>query len=139
MSRKLAGTVIIDGVDDEYWPFADEKVHKTFTIDMVIDEAQPATSMDIPDVKWGGECRVELRMTAKYVNEGRVQVEGNAKLFEGVTENNNDLEDEQVFTFTVPRGGVPSHHIVQLRSVGAGGGDSARIGISLTNSIIEEP
>jgi hypothetical protein len=139
MPRRLAGTVRIDGTDDEYWPKEDEVIHKTFTINLVLDDGQPTTALDIPDVRWGGECRVELRLIAKIVDNGRVQVEGSAKLFEGSSENTTDLEDEQTVTITVPRGGTPVHHTVQLRSTGIGGGDHAEIGFSLTNSVVEEP
>lgn len=139
MPRRLAGTVRIDGTDDENWPETDEVVHKTFTINLVLDDGQPATALDIPDVKWGGECRVEVRVTARIVDKGRVQIEGTAKLFEGASENTDDLEDEQTVTITVPRGGAPVHQMVQLRSTGVGGGDHAEIGFSLTNSVVEEP
>jgi hypothetical protein len=137
MARRLAGTVRVDGTDDENWPETDEYVHKTFTINMVLDTDQPATALDIPDVKWGGECRVETRVTARIVKNGVIQVEGTAKLFEGASESSDDLEEEQTITFTVPRGGVPVHHLVQLRSTGVGGGDHSEIGFSLTNSIVE--
>ena len=66
-----------------------------------------------------------------------VQIEGNAKLFEGTSEGSSDLEDEKVVNFTVPRGGVAAHHNVQLRTTEVGGGDHAEIGISFTNSVVE--
>lgn len=137
MTRRIAGTVIIDGTDDEYWPQSDEKVHRVFNIQMMLDEGQPASAMDIPDVRWGGECRVEVRLTARVVPGNAVQIEGNAKLFEGTSEDTNDKEDEQVVSFTVPKGGVAAHHGIQLRSTGAGGGDHAEISLSFTNSLVE--
>jgi hypothetical protein len=137
MTRRLAGTVIINGTDDENWPESDEKVHRVFNVAMVLDAGQPASAMDIPDVRWGGECRVELRLTARVVSNNAVQIEGNAKLFEGTSENTDDVEDETVVSFTVPKGGVPAHHNIQLRNSGTGGGDHAEIGLSFTNSIVE--
>jgi hypothetical protein len=139
MPRRLAGTVRVDGTDDENWPETDEVVHKTYTINVVLDDSQPATALDIPDVKWGGECRVEVRVTARIVDGGRVQVEGKAMLFEGTSENTDDLEDQQTITMTVPRGGSPVHQTIQLRSSGPGGGDHAEVGFSLTNAVLEEP
>lgn len=138
MARRLAGTVIIDGTDDEYWPQSDEFVHKAFNVQTVLDIGQPTSALDIEDVRWGGECRVEVRLTARVVGAGEIQIEGNAKLFEGVSEDTTDLEDQQVFSFTVARGGIAAHHTVQLRSTGAGGGDHAEIGLSFTNSLVEE-
>lgn len=138
MARRLAGTIRIDGVDDENWPEEDERVQKTFSINVVLDEGLPATALDIADVVWGGECRVEVRVVARVVAEGRVQVEGTAKMFEGTSESTTDLEHEQTVSIVVPRGGVPAHQVVQLRSVGTGGGDHAEVGFSLTNSLVEE-
>lgn len=137
MTRRLAGTVIIDGTDDEYWPQSDETVHRVFNVQMMIDDGQPASAMDIPDVRWGGECRVEVRLTARVVSGNTVQVEGNAKLFEGPSEDTTDKEDEQVVSFTVPKGGVAAHHGIQLRNTGTGGGDHAEISLSFTNSLVE--
>lgn len=137
MARRLTGTVIINGTDDENWPESDEKVNRVFNTAMVLDTDQPASAMDIPDVRWGGECRVELRLTAKAANDNAVQIEGNAKLFEGTSENTDDLEDEQVVSFSVPKGGVTAHHNIQLRNSGTGGGDHAEIGLSFTNSMVE--
>jgi len=139
MVRRLAGIVRIDGTDDEIWPQSNEVIHRSFAIDITLDEGVPATALDIPDVRWGGECRVEVRVTARYVNGGRVQVEGIAELFEGSSENTNDREDRQTITFLVPRGGRPVHHRTQLRNRGIGGGDHAEIEFSLTNSLVEEP
>jgi hypothetical protein len=137
MTRNLAGTVIIDGTDDELWPQSDQKVHRVFNIQMMLDEAQPASAMDIPDVRWGGECRVEVRITAKVISGNAIQIEGNAKLFEGASEDTTDQEDEQVVSFTVPKGGVAAHHGIQLRNSGTGGGDHAEISLSFTNSLVE--
>ena len=47
----LADTVIIDATDDEWWPQSDEKVHRSFTVDMVLDENQPANWIEIPHVR----------------------------------------------------------------------------------------
>lgn len=137
MARRLAGTVIVNGTDDENWPESDEHVHRVFNVEMVLDVGQPASAMDISDVRWGGECRVELRLTARVVDNNTVQIEGNAKLFEGTSENTDDLEDEKVVSFTVPKGGRPAHHNIQLRNSGTGGGDHAEIGLSFTNSVDE--
>jgi len=137
MARRLSGLVIVDGTDDEWWPESDEHVHREVPIQMVLGEGQPAAAIAIPDVRWGGECRVELWLTARAQQDGVVQIEGNAKLFEGTSESTADLEDEQTVAFTVPRGGIPAHHRVQLRNTETFGGDHAEIGISFTNSVIE--
>jgi hypothetical protein len=138
MTRRLSGMVIIDGTDDEFWPFGDEKVHRETNVQMILDVGQPAAVIEVPDVRWGGECRVQVQLTARALEDNVVQIQGNAKLFEGTAEDTRDLADEKVVTFTVPTGGIPAHHRVQLRNnEDLFGGDHSEIGLSLTNSIVE--
>jgi hypothetical protein len=99
MTRRLSGLVIVDGTDDEYWPQSDERVHREFPVQMVLEVNQPASAIEIPDVRWGGECRVEVRLTARALAEGVVQIEGNAKFFEGTSEGTQDLADEKNVSF----------------------------------------
>ena len=138
MARRLAGTIIIDGTDDEFWPQRDEHTHRVFNVETILNIDQPASTINVPDVRWGDECRVELRLLAKLLDSNAVQIEGNAKLFEGTSENNDDLEDEQDFTFIVPTAGTPAFYRLQLKNTEAFGGDHAEIGLSLTNSRLEE-
>lgn len=138
MARRLAGTVIINGTDDEWWPQNDEKVHRVYNVQMVLDTGQPAVVLDIPDVRWGGECRVETQLTARAIGRGEVIIEGDAALFEGTSEHTQDLEDRKVVSFIVPRGGRPAHHGIQLRNTEFAGGDHAEISLAFTNSIVEE-
>ena len=138
MQRRLAGIVIMDGVDDEWWPQSDETAHAEQPIQLVLETGQPAAMLDVPPMRWGGECRVEVAVNAQVIGTGQIQVRGVAKLFEGTSEDTMDLEDSKEVSFVVPKGGVPAHHHVSLHSTGAGGGDNASIRISLTNSILEE-
>ena len=138
MSRVLSGLVIIDGTDDEWWPESDEHVHKQYPVHMVMDFNQPAAAVDIPDVKWGGECRVETRLSAVVVGTGQVQVEGNVKLFEGVTESSDDLEDTKVVSLLVPKGGHTASTTIQLRNTETWGGDHAEVYFHLTNVLYED-
>jgi hypothetical protein len=136
MMRRLVGIVFVNGTDDEF--LRDETVSKQYAVEMVLDVAQPAAAIDVPDVRWGGECRVELRLTARALERGTVQIEGVARLFEGASEDTDDLEDEKVVTFLVPTGGRPIHQEIKLSSTGAGGGDHAEISLSLINAKVEE-
>jgi hypothetical protein len=138
MARRLAGTIIIDGTDDEFWPQRDEHTHRVFNVETILNTDQPASTIDVPDVRWGGECRVELKLLARLLDTNAVQIEGNARLFEGTDENTDDLEDEQDFTFIVPTAGTPAFYRLQLKNTEVFGGDHAEIGLSLTNSRLEE-
>jgi hypothetical protein len=143
MTRVLAGIISIKGTDDETWPFKDEKVSTSRAIQGVyLDPNQPAVTLNVTSVKWGGECRVEIEVGARVVNDDQIQIEGNVQLFEGITENTQDLEDQKQVIFLVPRTTKkkpnPAHHTVQLVSKGFGGGDHAEISFSFTNRIAEE-
>ncbi|KPV49973.1 hypothetical protein SE17_29615 [Kouleothrix aurantiaca] len=142
MARQLSGIVVINGTDDENWPFDDEKVTRTYSVQSILDIDQPAVPLEIPYVRWGGECRVEVAIMARAVGGGEIQIEGNAKLFEGTDEDTQDLEEEKVVTFLVPRNTrkyvEPAKYDVNLSNAGFGGGDHAEIGFSFTNYIVEE-
>jgi hypothetical protein len=139
MTRIVAGTVIINGTDDENWPFSDEHGHLEQGVEVTLDEGQPAGIIQVPHLRWGGECRVEVELLAQAIKTGTVQVTGTAKLFEGTSEDTDDLEDTQQVSFTVAKGGRPSRRQINLRNSGPGGGDHAEVYITLTNSIFEEP
>lgn len=40
---------------------------------IILDIGQPVSKIEIPDVWWGGECRVELALTARSVGRGEIQ------------------------------------------------------------------
>lgn len=134
MPQRIAGTVVVDGTDDEYWPENDEHIHKQFSVQIVLDENQPLQPIELPDVRWGGECRVELKLTGRLLSHGGAVIEGVVKLYEGITEESDDLDDEKTVAFLVPNGGAPTFHRVQLRNSEAFGGDHAEIGFSFTNN-----
>jgi hypothetical protein len=143
MTRVLSGIIFIKGTDDETWPFKDEKVSTSRVIQGVyLEPNQPAVNLEIASVKWGGECRVEIEITARLVIGDQIQIEGNARLFEGISVNTGDLEDEKRVDFLVPRTTKnqpnPAYHTMQLVSKGFGGGDHAEISFSFTNRIVEE-
>src|SRR4029450_4758565 len=106
MARRLAGTVTIDGTDDEW--FSDEHGHSTQTIEVILDEGQPANDIEIKPLRFGGEVRIELQLRGQVVGTGTVQLSGRAKLFEGTSEDTDDLDASQDFVFTVPKGGLPA-------------------------------
>ena len=135
MTRKLAGTVIIDGMDDETFG-SNEFGHSTQTIEMFLDAGQPANSLQVVPLRFGGEVRIEADVTAHVVDNSAIQVAGVGKLYEGDSENTDDLDDESKIVLTVPKGQSASF-TCQLRNAGSGGGDTGTIAFFLTNSIVE--
>lgn len=142
MARNLSGVVIIKGTDDENWPFDDEHVSATRSVQQILDIDQPAVQIFIEPVRWGGECRVEVVLTARAVSDGQIQIEGNAKFFEGTSENTQDLEEEKAIVFLVlkntRKNTEAAKYDVQLSNSGLGGGDHAEIGFSFSNYIVED-
>lgn len=138
MARRIAGTIIVDGTDDEPWPWSDQHIRVSHGLGIILDTNQPVSTNEIPHVRWGGECRVEVRLTARLIEENSCQIEANAKFFEGVTENTTELADQDTITFTVSPDGKPVHQTIQLENREAGGGDHAEIYLSFTNTFVEE-
>jgi hypothetical protein len=143
MTRVLAGTIFINGTEDESWSLDNETVSTSRTVQgTYLDLSQPAVRIGVDPVSWGGECRVEIDIDARVVDGDQIQIEGNVKLFEGASEDSQDLEEEKRVEFLVPKTTKsrpePAHHNVQLTSRGIGGGDHAEISFSFTNRIGEE-
>ncbi|WP_460708093.1 hypothetical protein [Myceligenerans halotolerans] len=140
MARRLSGTVMIHGVDDENWPWANEVIDVQHAVHVVLDVNQPAARVEVPHVRWGGECRIELDLAAQVINEsGTIQVNAAGRLYEGDSQDSMDLEDQQTVEVLVPRGTQPSSNGMILNSTGLGGGDWGEVKMSFTNNLFEEP
>lgn len=137
MQRRVSGTVFMDAVDHENIG-ANETGQSTQTFSLVINEDMPANRITINPLKVGGEVRVELEISVQAQASGVVQLSGKAKLFEGDSEETDDLEEEVTVALNIPRGGSPATFNVELRNRGLGGGDSASIKIVATNSMFED-
>lgn len=136
VQRRVAFMIRIEGTDDE--TFADEDTRRSFNRVVMLSTDHPTAPISVPDVRWGGECRVEIEMEATLLADGRVSVHASGDLYEGDSDDSNDLEDEESINFAVPKGGKPVKHDIKLRNRGWGGGDHAEIAITVTNSLDEE-
>lgn len=136
MARRIIGRIVIDGTDDEIG--RDEHIHREYHRERVLDTRNPSSDIEIPDVKWGGECRVEVNIVASLASGGEIDLQATGRLYEGITPETEDLEDVKTIEFTVPRGGRPVHRSIYLRNPEDWGGDHATIRLSFTNSLVEE-
>ena len=142
MPRMLVGTVRVEGVDHEDFSSNEHPTDKLRNIQIVLEPGQPAQNLSIAPVKWGGECRVEVEVNATMLNDSSIKVAGNARFFEGASEETGEMEDQVSIDFTVPRTvGLtpPRHHHVSLRNrVLIGAEDSAEVFFDLSNLLLEE-
>lgn len=81
--------------------------------------------------KAGGEVRIELALDASATTEGDVRISGTAKLFEGTSEESDDLDGTAPINFTVPRDEFIDQPIT-VRNTDEGG-DFADITLSVSN------
>lgn len=84
-----------------------------------VDNTFPRTLLALIG-KAGGEVRVELTLDATATTEGDVQISGTAKLFEGTSEESDDLDGTTQINFAVPRDGFISQAIT-VRNTDEGG------------------
>lgn len=137
MGRKVNITVFMNAVDHELFG-ANEKGSSTQRYSLVIDESMPANQLEVKPLRVGGEVRVEVDLSVQIVKGTTAQVGGKARLYEGTSDDTDDLEESKEFVFLVPKGGDPKEYFVELRNRGFGGGDSASITLVATNSITED-
>lgn len=111
----------IEGIDDEI--FRDEKLRPTER-DLVFNlrDKDREQTKHIRPVRWGGECRVEVEITARLMNShGDVRIEGTVKLFEGTTTDTDDLDGVRNFSYTIEGNDETQPDTVHVRNDDEGG------------------
>ncbi|KFY24780.1 hypothetical protein V491_02020 [Pseudogymnoascus sp. VKM F-3775] len=136
-ARALVASGNVTGIDSEIFG-PDERVLAPIFGKVVLTEQDIPQNFITLAQGWGGECRVEVTLTARLLSERRVHVTVNGKLFEGDSETTGDLEDEKTASVVVPKGGFPIPLSMSLHNTGFGGGDSATISLSFTNTVEED-
>jgi hypothetical protein len=141
MSRLLQGNVRVEGVDHEDFTSNEHPSDKLRDFQIVLEPGQPEQNISIRPVKWGGECRVEVELNARALNDNSVKVTGEARFFEGGSEETGELEDTKSIDFTVPRttGGTPprQHHVSLRNQTFIGAEDSAEVFLTVSNRLVE--
>ncbi|KAL2810863.1 hypothetical protein BDW59DRAFT_168088 [Aspergillus cavernicola] len=111
--RVLVVSGALSGVHDEFFG-AHERMHR-------------------PSESWGGECRLEVIITAQLNKNWHIFVTVNEKFYEGTSEATVDLEDEQTQSALVPKGGLPIPFSLQLFNREPFGSDTATISVTFVN------
>ncbi|MFE9055792.1 hypothetical protein [Streptomyces mutabilis] len=136
--RQLAGEVRVTGMDHEDWT-ENEFVDASRSVRQVLHPLNPDAGVPIAPVKWGGECRVEVDCHAAVVPpaENSINIWGEARFYEGASEDTGEKEDSKPYEFHVPKtyaGHLPTTYHVHLRnSTVVGEEDYADVWFSLSN------
>ena len=136
MARRVFAKVIITGIDDDWGK--DVRVYRVYKRARTFDSSNPIDNFDVPHVTWGDECRVEVDMTGRLVNDGHVDMEVAVRFYEGASIKTEDLEDDKTISFRVPREGHPVSRTISLYNREPFGGDWVKVELGLTNSLAED-
>ncbi len=133
MQNRITHSVRMDITDDE--TFSDEHARIDRAGTLVLEASRPELT-DLTIGKCGGEVRMELRVTYRQAAGGAVGVSGRALLYEGTSENTNDLDGLANFDGTVASGAAREFR-VRVRNTDEGG-DSADIRVNVNNLALGE-
>ncbi|KAM5353219.1 hypothetical protein ACJZ2D_016884 [Fusarium nematophilum] len=136
-ARALVASGNVTGIDHETFGPNESMMAPIFGRVILTQQDVPQNFITLAK-GWGGECRVEVTLTARLLSRRHVLVTVNGKLFEGTSESTRELEDEKDASVVVARGGVPVPFSMSLHNSGFGGGDSATISLVFTNTIVED-
>lgn len=140
MARHITGNIKIHAKDDESIG-KDEFLNVDLPIDKILNENEAAKPIVDGAFKWGGECRLEVKLLAQVTQGGVISVFGDALLFEGTSENTSDLDGRRSINFSVPKttqsNPNPAKNFTQVNNDDEGG-DYAQINLTLRNFIVEE-
>jgi len=141
MARLLQGNVRVEGVDHEDFTANEHPSDKLRDFQIVLEPGQPEQNITVAPVKWGGECRVEVELNARLVDQSTAKITGQARFFEGASEETGEQEDTETIDFVVPRTTSttpPRQHHVSLRNtVAIGAEDSAEVFLTVSNRRID--
>jgi hypothetical protein len=127
-------TATINGVDDED-VFADERGSATRSSEHLLRPTPTGQPLSSLVCKWGGECRVELWINGKVNDDGSVDIDSHAFLFEGASEETSDLDGQIDYGFRVAKGQTfrDTRRVTNLDE----GEDYADISLVISNHMFE--
>jgi hypothetical protein len=133
MFREVTVRGSMEIVDDESWPWDDETATRDIFMSGIRLGPFGTHAERSQTEKMGGEVRVELRLKFDWQLDASVEVWYEAKLYEGTSEETDDLEDTETGTVSVPKDRTVSKTI-HLVNTEFAGGDTADISLEITNN-----
>lgn len=132
--RRVQIQLRIQTTDDESWPWDDEHADTSYFREVLVQPWHSHEDVYISQ-QMGGEIRIEVRLYIDLNMDRSINVNLNAKMFEGSSEDTNDLDSEENFTgFRIGKDQTRSGSI-RLYNGGAGGGDVSNISFTITNLV----
>jgi hypothetical protein len=129
--RRVVVTASFEGQDyetfgsNEYPP----PFNTTRSVILTSDNPQGLLSFQI---RWGGECRAEFNTLVQRSSDNAVRIYGDLKLFEGTSENTNDLDGTTVIDFICPRSSTVPYEAF-VRNTDENDDDWAKVKMTVTN------
>lgn len=103
-TRKVTAVVSFTGQDYENFGSNEYAPPLNTSKTVVLSDHLPQNIVNFVS-RWGGECRAEFNMVAQRMDNGEVRMVGDFLLYEGTSENTDDLDGVRHFEFIVPRSG----------------------------------
>lgn len=128
--RRVIASAHMDITDDETFG-SNEHNSADQQVDVFISSKQPRNVMNFVG-KCGGEVRVEMTLNASATTEGDIQVSGDIKLYEGTSEDSDDLDGTTPIHFSVPHDDIINNLPLTVRNSDEGG-DFANIVLTINN------
>jgi hypothetical protein len=100
--RKVIVTASFEGQD--YETFGSNEYPPPFNTSrmVILTNDMPQNLLSFQN-RWGGECRAEFNTLIQRMTNGSVRIYGELKLFEGTSENTNDLDGVTAIDFICPK------------------------------------
>jgi hypothetical protein len=101
--RRITVTASFEGQDYEIWGSNEYPPPFNTTRTLILTDYNPQGLLNFQS-RWGGECRAEFNTLVQRVGDGKdVRIYGELKLFEGTSEDTDDLDGVTVIDFICPR------------------------------------
>jgi hypothetical protein len=131
-------TVAANFTGQDYETFGSNEYPAPFntTQAVVLADAVPQNVMYF-EQRWGGECRAVFTVLAQRLDDDGVRISGELQLFEGTSEDTNDLDGRRPFEFYCARKSTIQQE-VYVRNDDENDDDWAKVQMTVSNFIEEE-
>jgi hypothetical protein len=132
-TRRVTVSASFEGQDYETFGSNEYPAPYSATKEVFLTDSIPQNVMYF-EQRWGGECRAVFNILAQRRDNDEVVFQGQLKLFEGTSEDTNDLDGVRSFEFTCPKkASVP--YEVYVRNDDENDDDWAKVRLMVQNFI----